>query len=158
MLYNHRHDTRYLWPGLRVCRASSLKESLAMSNLFVVYPSGFHSRPNQSIFALLIPNGYPPVLFIVFTLSIGEKTSDLLSKCLPLHSWRDLEAMYLQMCMTMKPSVFSRPSAPRRFAHQSQPLQPPADSPDYRVLPNTTFKSPTADAATEAASLHWCRQ
>lgn len=57
MLYNHRHDTRYLWPGLRVCRASSLEESLAMSNLFVVYPSGFHSRPNQSIFALLIPNG-----------------------------------------------------------------------------------------------------
>lgn len=49
-------------------------------------------------------------------------------------------------------------SAPCRLAHQPKPLQPPADSTDYCVLPHTTFKSPTADAATEAASVHRCCQ
>lgn len=107
----------------------------------------------------MIPNGYPPVLFIVlFTLSIGEKKLRFAFKMSPFAFLKRVRGHVFTNVYDMKSSFFSRPSAPRRFAHQPQPLQPPADSPDYRVLPNTTFKSPTADAATEAASLHWCCQ
>lgn len=63
---------------------------------------------------------------------------------------------YLRVWQTLVP--FSFPSASRRFAHQPKPLQPPADSPDNGVLPNATLKPSTADAATEAESLHWRRQ
>lgn len=55
-------------------------------------------------------------------------------------------------------SFISCPSAPRAVAHQHKPVQPSADGPNYRFLPNATFKSPTTDAASEATSFYWRRQ